>query len=214
MQIHNKPYNNKLCSQLTPIPLPLSKGQLLSLASQLDQIKQTTNAIKLRIKFGPAHRRALIARANFLPPFSCLNYGGENLRLRLRPCPIWTVMPVEDLYSSTVKTQIIGRCAMSLELPPLVRSGIFCFFMFLKGTEQLCFCCVLHPFSKVGNSRLHSTPTDYLEFLRYLLQARSDRERGFGKYMVKNPCAPQTRHSYIRSPTRLHTALAPSITAN
>jgi len=79
MQIHNKPYNNKLCSQLTPIPLPLSKGQLLSLASQLDQIKQTTNAIKLRIKFGPAHRRALIARANFLPPLSSLNYGGEYI---------------------------------------------------------------------------------------------------------------------------------------
>ena len=36
--------------------------------------------------------------------------------------------------------------------------------MFLKGAEQLCFCCVLHPFSKVGNSRLHSTPTDYLSF--------------------------------------------------
>jgi len=52
----------------------------------------------------------------------------------------------------TVKTQIIGPCAMSLELPPLVRA------------EQLCFCCVLGPFSKVGNSRLHSTPADYLSF--------------------------------------------------
>ena len=70
-----------------------------------------------------------------------------------------------SLCPGTVKTQIIGRCAMSLELPPLLRSGIiFIFFMFLKGAEQLCFCFVLHPFSKVGNSRLHSTPTDYLSF--------------------------------------------------
>ena len=28
----------------------------------------------------------------------------------------------------TVKTQIKEPCAMSLELPPLVRSGVFCFF--------------------------------------------------------------------------------------
>ena len=35
---------------------------------------------------------------------------------------------------------------------------------------------------------------------RYLSQA-SDRKQGFGKYtgMVKNPCAPQTYHSYFRS---------------
>jgi len=43
--------------------------------------------------------------------------------------------------------------------------------MFLKGAEQLCFCCVLHPFTKVGNSRLHSTPTDYLSFYGNLLCA-------------------------------------------
>jgi len=30
--------------------------------------------------------------------------------------------------SSTVKSRIIGLCAMSLELPPLVRSGVFLFF--------------------------------------------------------------------------------------
>jgi len=53
---------------------------------------------------------------------------------------------------------------MSLELPPLVRSDVFFIFMSLKGAEQLSFCCVLRPFSKVGNSRLHSTPTDYLSF--------------------------------------------------
>ena len=29
---------------------------------------------------------------------------------------------------STVKTRIIEPCAMSLELPPRVRSGVFCFF--------------------------------------------------------------------------------------
>jgi len=33
----------------------------------------------------------------------------------------------------TVKTQIIGRCAMSLELPPLVGSGIFLFFYVSQG---------------------------------------------------------------------------------
>ena len=53
---------------------------------------------------------------------------------------------------------------MSLQLPPLARSGIFLFFYVSQGAEQLCFCRVLRPFSKVGNSRLHSTPTDYLSF--------------------------------------------------
>ena len=28
---------------------------------------------------------------------------------------------------------------------------------------------------------------------------KSDRKQGFGKYMVKNPCALQTYHSYFRS---------------
>ena len=28
---------------------------------------------------------------------------------------------------------------------------------------------------------------------------KSDRKQGFGKYMVKNPCAPQAYHSYFRS---------------
>jgi len=31
-------------------------------------------------------------------------------------------------HAYTVKTRIIEPCAMSLELPPLVRSGVFCFF--------------------------------------------------------------------------------------
>ena len=54
---------------------------------------------------------------------------------------------------------------MSLKFPPLVRSGVF-FFVFLsfKGAEQLCFCCVFLPYSKVGNSRIHSTRSDDLSF--------------------------------------------------
>ena len=38
---------------------------------------------------------------------------------------------------SPVKTSSIGPCAMSLELPPLVRSGNFFFFVFLCLSEGL-----------------------------------------------------------------------------
>ena len=63
---------------------------------------------------------------------------------------------------SPVKTSSIGPCAMSLELPPLVRSGNFFFFFFFffcfsMTPEQLTFCCVFRPFSRVGNFRRHST---------------------------------------------------------
>ena len=43
-------------------------------------------------------------------------------------------------HLNTVKTQIIGRRAMSLELPPLGRSDVFFVFLSPKGAEQLCFC--------------------------------------------------------------------------
>ena len=53
---------------------------------------------------------------------------------------------------------------MSLELLPRVRSGVFCVFLSLRGAEQLFFCGVFHPNSRVGNSRLHSTRFNYLGF--------------------------------------------------
>ena len=64
----------------------------------------------------------------------------------------------------TVKTQIIEPCAMSLELPPLVRFGVFLFFMTLRQAERLCFCCIFLTFSQVGNTRLQSTRFYYLSF--------------------------------------------------
>ena len=71
-----------------------------------------------------------------------------------------------DMGMGTVKTSSIGPCAMSLELPPLVRSGVFFFFfsMSLRGPEELTFCCVFRPFSRVGNFRRHSTWADCWSF--------------------------------------------------
>jgi len=58
--------------------------------------------------------------------------------------------------TGTVKTQRIESCAMSLGLPPLVRSGVFFVFFNISrgGAEQSLFCCVFRSFPKVGNSRL------------------------------------------------------------
>jgi len=67
--------------------------------------------------------------------------------------------------SNTVKTRIIEPFAMSLKLPPLVRSGVFVLlFMTLRRTKQLYLCCVFRPFSQVGNSQLHSTRFYYSSF--------------------------------------------------
>jgi len=55
---------------------------------------------------------------------------------------------------STAKTQRIEPGAVSLELPPLVRSGVLflllSFFISLRGLGSLFFCCVFRPFPKVG----------------------------------------------------------------
>jgi len=54
------------------------------------------------------------------------NFGRLNIRSNY-----WS-------FYDTVKTQIIGWCAMSLELPPLVKVwSFFLFFMSLKGAGQL-----------------------------------------------------------------------------
>ena len=53
------------------------------------------------------------------------------------------------LRKRTVKTQIIGRCAMSLELPPLVRSGVFFVFLcFSRGLSSSVFAAFFTPFLK------------------------------------------------------------------
>ena len=58
----------------------------------------------------------------------------------------------------TVRTQIIGPCARTLDLPLLVRSGVFFLFFCLVRAD---FWCVFRPFSRGGNFGLHSTWADY-----------------------------------------------------
>ena len=65
---------------------------------------------------------------------------------------------------------------MSLELPPRVRSGVFLFFMSLRGAEQHFFCGVFSPNSKAGNFRLHSTRFNYLRFYKYGIHSTLPRE--------------------------------------
>ena len=71
--------------------------------------------------------------------------------------------------SNIVKTVImIEPCALSLDLPALVRSGGFLFFFgfvyLSQGLRSCFFCSVLRPFSKVGNSEIHRTRLDYYSF--------------------------------------------------
>ena len=61
--------------------------------------------------------RSAIIISTTIPPFYSINLSWDNI--------------FQDL--NTVKTQVIGRCAMSLELPPLVRSGVFLFFYACQG---------------------------------------------------------------------------------
>jgi len=93
-------------------------------------------------------------------------------------CLIWLALACLVTDFTTVKTQIIGRCATSPQLPPLARSDVFCSFTTPKGAEQL---CILRPFSEVGNSRLHSTPTDYLS-----PHGTPDPPKGYGMGSVWN----------------------------
>jgi len=60
----------------------------------------------------------------------------------------------------TVKIKINEKCAMSLDFPPLVRSGVFCPQMSPGPLPR----SVFPPFSKVGNSELHSTSLVYFSF--------------------------------------------------
>ena len=59
---------------------------------------------------------------------------------------------------------------MSLELPPPVWSGVFLFFLSLRGAEQLFFCCDIRPSSEVGNYRRHGIWGQLFEILRYLIE--------------------------------------------
>ena len=51
-----------------------------------------------------------------------------------------TVFPA--LLTTTVKSQIIEQCATSLELPPLVRSGVFLFFCLTDGLSSSFFAAI------------------------------------------------------------------------
>ena len=62
-------------------------------------------------------------------------------------------------YPATVRTRIIGPCARTLDLPLLVRSGAFFFFLLFRGGQI--FGVFFAPFLEEGNFRLHSTWSDY-----------------------------------------------------
>jgi len=51
----------------------------------------------------------------------------------------WELHIAIGISQNSVKTQIIGRCAMSLEFPSLVRSGVFLFFYFSQGGRAALF---------------------------------------------------------------------------
>ena len=98
--------------------------------------------------------------------------GGGRYRGELASPVLCTWDP--NFASSTVKTRIIGRCAMSLDFPLLVRSRNFYFFLCLGGGGEgegavflLCFYSVFAPLSREGNSGLHSTPSNYSSFYGY-----------------------------------------------
>lgn len=61
-----------------------------------------------------------------------------------------------------MRSQTIEPCAMSLDLPPLVRSGAFFPFSVCWGDLSSSFCGGFRPSSKVGNSQLHSIGFYYL----------------------------------------------------
>ena len=69
---------------------------------------------------------------------------------------------------------------MSLELPPLV---FFLFFLTPRGAEQLLFCHDFHPFSEVGNSRLHSTLFNYSRFYGILEGRKTPLQQEFCHYV-------------------------------
>ena len=79
-----------------------------------------------------------------------------------------------ELLANTVESRIIKQCAMSLELPPLVF-----FFLTPRGAEQLLFCRDFHPFSEVGNSRLHSTLFNYSRFYGILEGRKTPLQQEF-----------------------------------
>jgi len=79
--------------------------------------------------------------------------GGGRYRGELASPVLCTWDP--NFASSTVKTRIIGRCAMSLDFPLLVRSRNFYFFLCLGGggggaVFLLCFYSVFAPFPEKG----------------------------------------------------------------
>ena len=53
---------------------------------------------------------------------------------------------------------------MSLKLSPSVRFAVFWFFMSIGRAEHVFLSSVFHPYSRVGNSPLHSTRFNYLRF--------------------------------------------------
>ena len=69
---------------------------------------------------------------------------------------------------TTVKASTIGPCAVSLELPPLVRFGVFFYFLFFyvsrRGLSSSPSAMFFAPFSRAGGFRRHSTWADCWSF--------------------------------------------------
>ena len=95
-----------------------------------------------------------------LMPYSCEAYDNRPPPSRVFPLAFMSAIASEQTYSlwTTVKTRINGPCTRALDLPLLVWSGVFFFFLGLEGAD---FWCVFDPFSRGANFGLHSTRTIY-----------------------------------------------------
>jgi len=119
---------------------------------------------------------------------SCLEYKCDGECFRTRPGWFTTKMiPAlyENIRHGTCIYSPVGACESWAGSYYTEVQGI----SFVGSTSEV---CCPHPLCNLQN--LCPVPP------YYLLQARSDRKQGFTKYMVKNQCAPQTRHSYFRPP--------------
>ena len=74
----------------------------------------------------------------------------ELMASKARVCLIYAHPLVQLAIEAIVQAQIIELCSMSLELAPMVRSGVFLFSCFSEGLSSS-FLLRFPPLSEVGN---------------------------------------------------------------